>query len=344
MSYLERSGPSGMLTGGAGYIGAQTALALEAAGWRPVIFDNLGYGRRESAPWGEFVHGDIRDAGAVRDALRRHGVVAVIHLAGLKDVALSVARPDLFYDHNLFGTASLLAAMRDCGVQRLVLSSSAAVYGDSAAGASDAPISEDAPKSPSSPYGHTKLAAEEMIAAHCRAFGASAMALRYFNAAGADPEGATGEIRRDATHLIPRLLDAMLGRSGPITVFGDDYDTPDGSCVRDYIHVGDLARAHVAALKAPVVAGSFAALNVGTGVGHSVFEVLGATEQVLGRRAPFVLGPRRPGDPARLVADASRIRRVLDWTPLESSLESIVRTAFEWRSGERFSRLALPPL
>ncbi len=343
MSKLAPAGAAVMLTGGAGYIGAQTARALEMAGWRPVIFDNLSFGRREMVRWGEFVQGDVRDVDAVREALKRYEVVAVLHLAGLKSVGLSVARPDLYYDHNVAGTGSLLSAMRDCCVNRLVLSSSAAVYGVSAGGAADGPFDEDAPKSPSSPYGHTKLATEWMISAHCQAFGASAIALRFFNAAGADADGLTGDIRRDNTHLIPRLIDAALGQGEPITLFGDDYDTPDGSCIRDYIHIGDLARAHVAALSAPAIPGAFEALNVGTGVGHSVFDVIDVAERVLGRRPDFTIGPRRPGDPPRLVADASRIRGALGWAPKESTLDMIVETEFNWRRSEMFRRLALPP-
>lgn len=342
MSTLARPRGSVLLTGGAGYIGAQTARALDEAGWRPVTFDNLSFGNREMVLWGDFIHGDIRDRAALRDALDRHGIVAVIHLAGLKDVALSVARPDLFYDHNVAGTASLLTAMRECGVTRLVLSSSAAIYGDSAGAAADGLIAEDAAKAPSSPYGETKLAAERMIDAHCKAFDISAVALRYFNAAGADSAGRTGELRRDATHLIPRLIDATFGDAPPITLFGDDYDTPDGSCIRDYVHVGDLARAHVAALDAPAVAGRFEAYNVGAGVGHSVFDVVRAAGRVLGRDVPFVVGPRRPGDPAKLVADSTRLRSALQWAPRESRLESIVETAVRWRRGEVFHRLAVP--
>ena len=341
MSTLARPRGSVLLTGGAGYIGAQTARALDEAGWRPVTFDNLSFGNREMVRWGDFIHGDIRDRAAVREALERHRVEAVIHLAGLKDVALSVTRPDLFYDHNVAGTACLLAAMRESGVSRLVLSSSAAVYGHSTGAAADGLIAEDAPKAPASPYGETKLAAERMIEAYCRAFDISAVALRYFNAAGADSAGRTGELRRDATHLIPRLIDASLGEAPPITLFGDDYDTPDGSCIRDYVHIGDLARAHVAALDAPALAGRFEAFNVGAGVGHSVLEVIRAAGRVLGRDVPFVVGARRPGDPAKLVADSTRLRAALPWTPQESRLESIVETAVRWRRGAVFQRLAV---
>jgi UDP-glucose 4-epimerase/UDP-arabinose 4-epimerase len=326
-----------LVTGGAGYIGSHTAKALAEAGWRPVVFDDLSSGHREAVRWGELVVGDVRDTAAVAAALRTHEAVGVIHFAGRIEVGRSVARPDLFYDHNIGGTAAVLRAMRDRGVERIVFSSSAAVYGGAAC-APGAPIPEAAAKAPASPYGETKLVGEWMVAAHCRAFGARGVALRYFNAAGADSSALIGEAHDPETHLIPLAIEAALGAGPPLTVFGRDFDTPDGSCLRDYIHVGDLARAHVAALSAPAQAGAFEALNVGTGHGHSVLEVIGAVDAAVGRPTPHAVGDRRPGDPASLVADPSLIQTRLGWTADESSLDHIVETALRWRRSPAFAR------
>jgi UDP-glucose 4-epimerase/UDP-arabinose 4-epimerase len=327
-----------LVTGGAGFIGSHTAKALAEAGWRPVVFDNLSSGQRSAVQWGEFVHGDIRDSQALREVIDRYGVQGVIHFAGLIEVGRSMSKPDLFYDHNVGGTAALLSAMKAQGVPRLVFSSSAAVYGAYQGPTVGAAIPENAAKTPSSPYGETKLVGEWMIEAQCRAFGLRGIALRYFNAAGADPSGLIGEAHDPETHLIPLTIDAALGRGGPLTVFGRDFDTPDGSCLRDYIHVSDLARAHVAALSTPMDAGAFLALNVGTGQGYSVLEVIGAVDAAMGRPTPVVIGPRRAGDPASLVADASLIRRRFDWSARESSLDHIVETALRWRRDRPHSR------
>jgi UDP-glucose 4-epimerase/UDP-arabinose 4-epimerase len=325
-----------LVAGGAGYIGSHTAKALAETGWRPVVFDNLGSGHRQAVQWGPFIHGDIRDGRALREAMTQHQVAGVIHFAGLIEVGRSMARPDLFYEHNVAGTATLLSAMKDCGVGRLVFSSSAAVYGAAAGDLAVATIPETAPKAPASVYGDTKLIGERMIEAHGRAFGLGAVALRYFNAAGADAEGVIGEAHHPETHLIPLAIEAALGLGKPLTVFGADFETPDGSCLRDYIHVSDLARAHVAALEAPMGAGEFEALNVGTGAGHSVFEVIAAIDEVVGRPTPFAVGARRPGDPASLIADARQIRTRLNWAPRESALGHIAETAIRWRRHPRF--------
>ena len=321
--------PAVLVTGGAGYIGAHAAQALAAAGCRPVVYDNLSSGFRDAVRWGPFVHGDIRDLAALSEAMVDHRVGAVLHFAGLIEVGRSTRRPDLFWDINVGGTAQVLAAMRAAGVPRLVFSSSAAVYGQAVPGGPPA-ISEDAPKSPSSPYGDTKLAGERLIAAHCRAFGLSAVALRYFNAAGADPAGRIGEAHDPETHLLPLAIAAALDDGAPLTVFGDDFDTPDGTCLRDYVHVVDLAEAHVAALRADLAPGAFDALNVGGGAGRSVREVIAAVGEVLGRAPRTLIGPRRDGDPASLVADTARAQARLGWTPSRSSLHQIVRDAGAW--------------
>ncbi|MDB5418482.1 MAG: galE [Phenylobacterium sp.] len=320
-----------LVTGGAGYIGAHTAKALHEQGYFPVVFDDLSLGFREAARWGAFVHGDIRDTRALAEVIEAHGVKTVVHFAGLIEVGRSVARPDLFWDINVAGTISLLAAMRERGADRLVFSSSAAVYGQGGRGPLD-PIPETAPKAPASPYGDTKLACEWMIQAECRAYGLSAVALRYFNAAGADPSGEIGEAHEPETHLIPLAIAAGLGRGRPLTIFGDDFDTPDGTCLRDYIHVSDLAEAHIAALKVELPAGAFEAVNVGAGQGRSVREVVAAVSRALDRPAPHIIGARRPGDPPSLVADPSHARALLGWSAKRSSLDQIVADALRWET------------
>jgi UDP-glucose 4-epimerase/UDP-arabinose 4-epimerase len=325
-----------LVTGGAGFIGSHTAKALFRNGYRPVVFDNLSAGYREAVRWGAFVHGDIRDRGALGRALAEHRPVAVIHFAGLIEVGRSMTRPDLFFETNVGGTATLLSAMKDHGVPRLVFSSSAAVYGQPSKQTLLDPLREDAAKAPSSPYGETKLIGERMIEAHCRAFGLTAVALRYFNAAGSDSEGELGECHDPETHLIPLAIDAGLGHGKPLTVFGRDFDTPDGSCVRDYVHVEDLAAAHVAALGPSVPTGSFEALNVGTGRGHSVLEVVAAVDRALGTSTLSLVGARREGDPACLVADPCRIRERFGWSAPNSLLSRIVETTIAWRRAPKF--------
>lgn len=327
--------PAILVTGGAGYIGAHTANALAERGFTPVVYDNLSSGFREAVQWGPFVHGDIRDRAGLAEAIDVHKVEAVIHFAGLIEVGRSVARPDLFWDVNVSGTVALLTVMRERGVRRLVFSSSAAVYGQGGRGPLEA-IGEDAVKAPSSPYGDTKLAAEWLIAAQCRAYGLSAFALRYFNAAGADPSGLIGEAHEPETHLIPLAIAATLGSGKPLTVFGRDFETPDGTCLRDYIHVSDLAAAHVAALEADLAPGNFEPLNVGAGRGHSVLEVVEAVGRAAGRPTPYGVGARRDGDPPSLVADPGRARARLGWTARCSSLDEIVVDALRWESKPAF--------
>lgn len=327
-----------LVTGGAGYIGAHTAKALSDGGWRPVVYDNLSSGFREAVLWGEFVHGDVRDVRALREVMGATGVQAVIHFASLIEVGRSVERPDLFYDTNVGGTAALLQAMREAGVPRLVFSSTAAVYGQPEGLKPGAALTETLPKDPTSPYGDTKLACERMIAAHARAFGLSAVALRYFNACGADPSGLIGEAHDPETHLIPLTIRAALGQGKPLTVFGCDFDTPDGACLRDYIHVCDLAAAHVAALEVPLAAGQFEAANVGTGSGYSVLEVIAAAQRVLGLKVPHSIGPRRAGDPATLIADPAKARALLSWRAACSSLDQIVEDAAAWHRHQRYGQ------
>jgi UDP-glucose 4-epimerase/UDP-arabinose 4-epimerase len=335
---MDKAGEGAVLVaGGAGYIGAHTAQALKARGYHPVVFDNLSSGLREAVRWGPLVHGDVRDVQALIDAMTAHKVRAVIHFASLIEVGRSTARPDLFWEHNVGGTAGLLKAMHACGVKRLVFSSSAAVYGQGGRGPLES-IVEDAVKDPASPYGDTKLACERLIAAHARAFGLAAVALRYFNAAGADPSGLIGEAHDPETHLIPLAIAAGLGDGKALTVFGDDFDTPDGTCLRDYVHVNDLADAHVAALEVPLAEGAFEAVNIGGGRGCSVLDVIAEVARALGRPVPHSVGPRRAGDPPSLLADVAKARAVLGWRPKVSALGEIVRDAVRWERSPAYGR------
>jgi len=333
-----------LVTGGAGYIGSHTAKALSAAGYRPVVFDDLSNGHAEAVKWGPLVRGDVRDRAAVENCIRRHDISAVIHFAGLIEVGRSVAEPELFWDYNLNGVASVLAAMRACDVRRLVFSSTAAVYGQPVDGGG-APLKETLPLQPINPYGDSKLAAERLIAATARAHGLEAVALRYFNAAGADPDGEIGEAHQPESHLIPLAIEAALGLGRPLTVFGQDFPTPDGSCIRDYIHVTDLARAHVLALEAEIGPEAFLAMNLGVGRGASVLDIIAAVDRATSKRTPYTVGPRRAGDPAVLVADPECARTTLGWAPVYQDLDDILRTATAWRLRPAFGRrFAGPPV
>lgn len=331
------AGDAVLVTGGAGYIGAHTAKALAAAGLQPVVFDDLSAGFAEAVRWGPLVEGDVRDRGALAAAMRAHDVRAVIHFAALIEAERSVSRPDLFYDVNVGGVASLLAAMREAGVRRLVFSSTGSFY---ARPEGDRQMREGDPKAPTNPYAETKLVSERMITANCAAYGLSAVALRYFNAAGADPSGLIGEAHHPETHLIPIAIEAALGYRPELTVNGTDYPTPDGSCVRDYIHVCDLAAAHMAALGLEQPEGEFRAYNVGTGRGCSVLEVIAAVGRAVGRPLSHQPGPRRAGDPASIVADPGLARAELGWTPRHSSLGEIVASALAWRQDPKYGRFS----
>lgn len=286
-----------LVTGGAGYIGSHTAKALHRAGFSPVVYDDLSNGHRAAVRWGPLVVGDVRDQTHLAQVMAAYEVVGVIHFAGLIEVGRSVAEPERFWDVNLNGVAAVLGAMRHTGVRRLVFSSTAAVYGQPS-GTADERIPETASTHPINPYGDGKLAAERMIAAHVKAYGLEAVALRYFNAAGADADGELGEAHACERHLIPLAIEAALGLGPALTVFGNDFPTPDGACLRDYVHVADLARAHCLALAAPLGDDPFLALNLGAGRGQSVFDVLAAVEATTGRQPPHRIGPRRAGDRA----------------------------------------------
>jgi UDP-arabinose 4-epimerase len=323
-----------LVTGGAGYIGSHACKALAAAGFTPVVFDDLSTGNPWAVRWGPLEQGDIRDRGRLREVLEAHGPQAVMHFAALALVGESVREPARYYAVNVGGTADLLDACHAFGVGTFVFSSTCAIYGDPGG----LPITEDLPKNPINPYGDSKLMAEAMLRACSAAYGLRHAALRYFNAAGADPESEIGERRDVETHLIPLALDAIAGRRPPLSLMGDDYPTRDGTAVRDYIHVTDLANAHVKALRHLLDGGENLALNLGTGRGYSVGEVLAMAKTVTGSPVPHWIAPRRPGDPSELVADPTASRRLLgaDLTP-HSSLEEILRTAWAWQSSDHYA-------
>jgi UDP-glucose-4-epimerase GalE len=314
-----------LVTGGAGYIGSHAAKALSRAGYRVVVYDSLVAGHRQAAKFGELIEGDITDTAAVRRALRDHDIFAVMHFAAFLDVGESVREPARYYRNNVGGALAVLEAMALESVTRFVFSSTCATYGEPL----ETPIAETHPQNPINAYGETKLAVERALPHFERAHGIHAVALRYFNAAGADPDGEIGEDHAPEIHIVPRAIEAATGGRG-LQVFGDDYPTPDGTCLRDYIHVADLADAHVRALEAIVDTGKSGAYNLGTGHPHSVKEVITAVETVTGRPVPWTLGPRRPGDPAVLYAAAHKAQNELHWTPRFPGLDTIVGHAWNW--------------
>jgi UDP-glucose 4-epimerase len=315
-----------LVIGGCGYIGSHMVKCLLDAGHRVVVLDDLSAGYRDSLLGGELVVGDCGDR-AVLDALfSAHEFDGVLHFASLIQVGESVVNPAKYYQSNVAKTLTLLEAMKDHGAGPLIFSSTAAVFGEPVR----IPVDEKHPRQPINPYGMSKHMVEAMLHDFERAYGLRSVALRYFNAAGADPEGRIGERHEPETHLIPLALQAAAGRRPPLKVFGRDYDTPDGTCVRDYIHVDDLADAHLLALEYLWKGGASTAFNLGNGAGFSVQEVLDTAERVTGRRVPAEDAPRREGDPARLVADAALARSVLGWSPRHADLETIVRHAWQW--------------
>jgi len=324
--------PTILVTGGAGYVGSHCCKHLHRAGYLPVVVDNLDTGHRDFVRWGPFEEGDIRNREFVLGVINRHRPVAAMHFAAKSLVSESVRAPDVYYGNNIGGTLTLLECLRDKGVKNLVFSSTCAIYGPQ-----DDLIAEDASKNPLSPYGFSKLTCEQMMDDFDRAYGLKTVRLRYFNAAGADPEAEIGEHHSPETHLVPITLDVALGLRDRLQVYGDDYPTPDGSAVRDYIHVLDLAAAHLKAVEYLSAGGASLALNLGTGTGSSVLEVVRAAETVTGREIRTETAPRRPGDAAVLVAEPSQARRLLGWSTEHSDLSEIIADAWRWHQA-RFQR------
>lgn len=320
-----------LVVGGAGYIGSHMVWELLEKGYDPVVFDNLSTGHEWAAPEGRLVRGDLADAEALERLFAEQRFEAVMHFASFIQVGESVTAPLKYYDNNVANTFKLLSAMEKAGVTRFVFSSTAAVYGSP----DTVPIPETASLRPENPYGRSKLMVEEVLADCERAWGLNSARLRYFNAAGAHPSGEIGEAHHPESHLIPIILQVALGEREFITVNGDDYVTQDGTCVRDYIHVCDLAAAHTLALEALLAGKGSMAYNLGNGKGYSIREVIEVCRKVTGRPIPVKAGPRRAGDPAMLVASSGRIMRELGWKPRYAELETIVETAWEWHLKKR---------
>ncbi len=325
-----------LVTGGAGNIGRHTCKAQAHAGFTPVTLDSLVYGHRSAVRWGPFVEGDLADEALVGRVLREHRIEAVVHFAAFAYVGESMQQPARYFHNNVGNTICLLNAMQDTGVERIVFSSTCATYGvpDST------PIDERHPQRPVNPYGESKLMVERMLQWFANAEHLRYVALRYFNAAGADLDGEIGEAHDPETHLIPLAIEAAQGRRPAVSIFGTDYDTPDGTAIRDYIHVADLARAHVAALQYLRADGDSTAVNLGTGNGHSVRDVIEMIETVGGVPVPYVEQPRRAGDPPALVAASGKAGEVLGWTPQCSDLRTIIATAWDWHASQGVRELA----
>ena len=321
-----------LLCGGAGYIGSHMLKWLALRGYRVTVLDNLSTGHREAVQWGELVEADLLDPASLERVFAGRRFDAVMHFCARSLVGESVAQPYDYYANNVSGTLDLLQAMQRHGVAKLVFSSTAAVFGNPVS----ARIDEVHPKAPINPYGASKLMVERMLQDAASAYGMRSVALRYFNAAGASPEGDIGESHQPETHLIPNALRAALGTGPALKLFGDDYPTPDGTCVRDYVHVDDLAQAHERALAYMQAHEGAHAFNLGNGQGFSVREVIEATSRVAGRAVPFEVAPRRDGDPATLVASSERARAELGWSPAHASLDEIIGTAWRWHQSPRY--------
>ncbi|HVX95103.1 MAG TPA: UDP-glucose 4-epimerase GalE [Polyangia bacterium] len=319
-----------LIVGGAGFIGSQTAKHVAAAGLTPVVFDNLSSGHRWALKWGAFEEGDIADKAALERVMAKHAVTAVIHFAGFIQVGESVRDPRKYFQNNIVATLTLLDAMVARGVRDVVFSSSAAVYGNPIR----VPIDEEHPMDPLNPYGDSKAMVERFLRWYGDAYGLRWAALRYFNAAGADPDGELGEEHASESHLIPLALQAALGGPG-LSVFGTDYPTPDGTAIRDYIHVADLADAHVLAVRHLAAGNESFVANVGTGNGHSVRAVIEACERISGRPVVRKEVARRAGDSPSLVADSRKLQSLLGWRPKYPELESMVTHAFKWATRDR---------
>jgi UDP-arabinose 4-epimerase len=317
-----------LVTGGAGYIGSHACKALAQAGYLPVTLDNLVCGHREAVRWGPFVRGDVGDRALVQRVFREHKIAAVMHFAGYGYVGESMRAPGKYFDNNVCNSAALLDSMHAEGVHRIVFSSTCATYGVP----QRIPIDETHVQQPVNPYGESKLFVERMLEWYRSAHGLRYAALRYFNAAGADPDGEIGEDHNPETHVIPLLIEAALGRRTQFSILGTDYATRDGTAIRDYVHVTDLAEAHVLALRRLETCADGLRLNLGTGTGHSVQKMIRMVEAVTGRPVPVKTAPRRLGDPPELVADSARARELLGWMPRLSDLQTIISTACRWHA------------
>ncbi len=323
------AGKTVLVTGGAGYIGSHTCRVLARAGCVPVVFDNLSEGHRWAVRYGPLVEGDLNNTRSIDDALKTYRPEAVIHFAASGYIEESMRDPQKYFRNNVAGTINLLDAMRVAGVMQIVFSSTCAIYGVP----QSVPIAEEHPKNPVNAYGESKYFAERMLHWHAYAYGLQYVALRYFNAAGADPDGELGEDHNPETHLIPLTIQAALNSAEKLQVFGTDFESPDRTAIRDYVHVCDLADGHLAALRHLDQGAANEAINLGTGRGVSVREIIGAVERISGRSVAVEERPRRAGDPAVLVADPTKAASLLDWRPQRSDVATIVETAWNWHVG-----------
>ena len=326
MNILSESAKYVLVTGGAGYIGAHACKALAAKGYTPVTYDNLVYGHAEAVRWGPLEKGDIGDRTRLEIVMQKYKPSAVLHFAAYAYVGESVENPAKYYRNNVAGTLSLLDTMRKCGIDKIIFSSTCATYGMP----DRIPIDENHPQNPINPYGRTKLMIEWILRDFAVAYGLKYAVLRYFNAAGADPDAEIGENHNPETHLIPLVLEVALGRRNRVEIYGTDYDTPDGTCIRDYIHVTDLADAHLLALDYLMDGGECSVFNLGNGNGFSVREVIQSAAKITGCDIPYLEIERRPGDPAVLVGSSEKIINALGWRVVYNSLDTIIKTAWHW--------------
>ncbi len=321
-----------LICGGAGYIGSHMVKMLSEAGYDVVVFDNLSTGHREAVKWGTLVVGDLLNKSDLKALFEQHDFAGVMHFSARSLVGESIVEPAIYYENNVVGTYNLLEQMRHSGVDRFIFSSTAAIYGNP----ENTPIDEAHPKQPINPYGHSKLMVETMLNDYARAYGINSVSLRYFNAAGADPSAQIGESHDPETHLIPNILRSLLLEGIQLKVFGDDYDTPDGTCVRDYIHINDLCQAH---LKAFDYLGSHKgamAFNLGNGTGFSVMEIINAVTEVTSKVVDYSVEARRPGDPAVLIADSQRAVKDLNWIAEYTDIEKVIETAWRWHCQQSY--------
>jgi UDP-glucose-4-epimerase GalE len=325
---MNSSQKSILVTGGAGYIGAHACKALARAGYLPIAYDNLVYGHPTSVKWGPLEEGDIGDRQRLEIVLNKYNPSAVMHFAAYAYVGESVENPAKYYRNNVAGTLTLLESMRNCGVNEIIFSSTCATYGMP----EQIPIGENHPQQPINPYGRSKLMIEWILQDFAAAYDLKFVSLRYFNAAGADPDTEIGEDHNPETHLIPLVLDAALDRRDHLEIFGTDYHTPDGTCIRDYIHVSDLADAHLLALKYLADGGESNVFNLGNGNGFSVREVITTAGALTGCNIPCVESERRPGDPPILIGSSDKIKKTLNWNPVFDKLEAIIESAWRWQN------------
>jgi UDP-arabinose 4-epimerase len=326
MDKPNKTAKSILVTGGAGYIGAHACKALAEAGYTPVTYDNFVYGHPTAVRWGPLERGDIGDRDRLEMVLKKYNPAAVMHFAAYAYVGESVTKPAKYYRNNVAGTLSLLESMNSCGIDKIIFSSTCATYGMP----DQIPIDEDHPQNPINPYGRSKLMIEWILQDFAAAYDLKFVSLRYFNAAGADPDAEIGENHDPETHLIPLVLDVALGGKHRLEIYGTDYDTPDGTCIRDYIHVSDLADAHLLALEYLNDGGQSNVFNLGNGNGFSVREVISTAMNVTGCDIPYLESKKRPGDPAILIGSAEKIRDNLGWRAVHNSLEAIIRSAWQW--------------